>query len=43
MAVAKKGTVFRNAKPFSIVYIHTPWPESASEQYRPSDRRVSAK
>jgi hypothetical protein len=21
----------------------TPWPESASEQYRPSDRRLSAK
>jgi hypothetical protein len=27
----------------SIVPKKTPWPESASELYRPSDRRLSAK
>jgi hypothetical protein len=26
-----------------IIIIITPWPESASELYRPSDRRLSAK
>jgi hypothetical protein len=25
------------------MYIGTPWPESANELYRPSDRRLSAK
>jgi hypothetical protein len=27
----------------SKIVIKTPWPESASEPYRPSDRRLSAK
>jgi hypothetical protein len=27
----------------TIRYHITPWPESVSEQYRPSDRRLSAK
>jgi hypothetical protein len=28
--------------PDPLTYILTPWPESASELYRPSDRRLSA-
>jgi hypothetical protein len=27
----------------SIIYMITPWPESTSELYRPSDRRLSSK
>jgi hypothetical protein len=32
-----------NQQPIRKTKVKTPWPESASELYRPSDRRLSAK
>jgi hypothetical protein len=38
-------SAWKLVKPFKLPYKtkQTPWPESASELYRPSDRRLSAK
>jgi hypothetical protein len=44
MVVAFRGTVFRYVPEFiKQKQKQTPWPQSASELYRPSDRRFSAK
>jgi hypothetical protein len=43
LALQKGRSNFGNQCPMQMRFKKTPWPESATEQYRPSDRRLSAK